>query len=100
MNGIAYYENFTCDPRDNDDTFFNIWEGFKATLVPEVNIELIQPILDLIFNIWCKKDKKQYDYFITWLHYLISKPGTKTQKCIFGYSHMQGTGKSTLGFYW
>ena len=93
---VPYYLNMVCEPNNTNSEYFNTWEGYKALLVPEVNMDLVNPILDLILTVWCSNNVEYYNYFLTWLYYLIARPEIKTEKCIFGYSHEQGTGKSTL----
>lgn len=93
---VPHYSGIESVPHNTNLNFFNIWPGYKAVLVPEINMDVVNPILELIKTVWCSNNLEYYNYFLTWLYYLIARPETKTRKCIFGYSHERGNNKLTL----
>ncbi len=93
---IPRYSNITCKPKTETGKEFNIWSGYQAQEVPELNINLVQPMLDFIREVWCRNDEQFYRYLMSWLHQVIAKPEARTQVTVFAYSREHGTGKNTL----
>ena len=40
-----------------------MWPGYKAVLVPEINMDIVGPILELIMTVWCSNNLEHYNYF-------------------------------------
>ena len=57
--------------------FFNLFLGFKAQPAPEINKQLIYPILRHIKKVWCNDSKELASYIFNWLAYLVQKPDIK-----------------------
>ena len=80
---------------------FNTWVGFKAENQssgdPDMNV--VQPILDFIFEVIANGKEENFKYIISWLSHIVCKPYKKTEVALFLHSNEKGTGKGTLG-YW
>ena len=71
----------------------NIWTGFKAEGVKEVNMELITPFLNHIKTVWANNNDHHYKYFLTWLAQIIQTPYKPTDVAII-LQGGQGSGKT------
>ena len=80
---------------------FNTWVGFKAETqsTEDVNMNVVQPILDFIFEVIANGKEENFKYIISWLSHIVCKPYKKTEVALFLHSNEKGTGKGTLG-YW
>ena len=81
---------------DQDDDNFNLFRGFKHT---KKDMELwgdddIKPLLDHILNIWCKGNKRYYEYVINYFAWIYQKPDKKTEVMLCVKSKYEGAGKS------
>jgi len=102
IDKMNVYSEIICEPDDKlvDKKAFNIWTGFKAKPVENVDMNLINPMLNLYFEVWCAEDEKLFEYLMNWFAFMVQKPADKPGDggCIFLCSK-PGTGKSTgLGF--
>lgn len=75
---------------------FNIFPGFKAKIVNEVNYSLIEPILDHIRICWANRDEKRYKYVLSHLAHVIQKPHIKSKICLILMSENQQIGKGAI----
>ena len=83
------------DPSRLPRNAFNLWKGFKAQIVPELDMRYVQPLLDFLLEVWSDNDQTVYRYLLSWLHCLLITPQKKTGQSIFAYS-LQGCGKNTF----
>lgn len=86
------------DPTDkNNPDIFNIWKGYDISkeIADKSNEEDAKPILDHIFNCWCKKDKKAYKYVLNYLAWIIQYPQRKTG-VVLCLRSKQGGGKGVI----
>jgi hypothetical protein len=86
---------FNPDPNFKGDTRYNMFSGFKASKVADINYELIKPILNHIYSCWCNYNNDIYDYVLQWFRHAFTKPHLKTGIVILLYS-AEGTGKSMI----
>ena len=94
---IPSYRTLVCKPNyDNNKHEFNMWAGYEAKLVENLDINKVQPMLDFIKEIWCNNDDKLYKYLLTWFYYLVIKPDKRTLVALFVQSTKHGCGKNTL----
>ncbi|CAJ0645597.1 11494_t:CDS:1 [Entrophospora sp. SA101] len=54
--------------------FFNLFLGFKAKPAPQINYDLVNPIIWHIENIWCDGNKVLSSYALKWLAFLVQYP--------------------------
>jgi hypothetical protein len=86
---------FKPNPADVKKYNFNLWAGFQAKEVPgEVDMNIVNPMLDHIREVWSNNDAELFAYIMSWLASIIQKPWEKTQVLITLYSKQQGSGKS------
>jgi phage/plasmid-associated DNA primase len=78
--------------------FVNMFAGFKAKLVEQVNEELIQSHLYHIKNLYCSGIEEQYKYLIHWLAHIVQFPEIKAGTSVVLQSE-QGAGKNIF-FNW
>jgi hypothetical protein len=73
---------------------FNLFTGFKATLLPkdQIDMDMIEPVLSHLKNVWADKDEKLFKYLLAWHADVIQNPRDKcgTSLAVFG---LQGSGK-------
>lgn len=97
LNSIPMYGGICCKPINNENNrAFNVWQGYRAKIVEEVDMTKVQPWLDFIKEIWANNDETVYNYLITWLYYILIRPETMTKVAIFAHSANQGVGKNTF----
>lgn len=92
---INKYSSVACTPRKVDTDILNIWSGPLSQQVAKVNIELIQPMLDFIYEVWANSDQMLYEFLLKWFAQNAQRPHQKTNTALFLYSP-QGCGKDTL----
>lgn len=92
-NGIKEYNKLVCDPDNKDPNVFNMWRGFQGKLVDVVNMDLIQPMLDLIRTVWCNNNDTYFAYVLSWLAYNLKHPGQPVEIILF-LTGSQGAGKN------
>ena len=98
-NCLIRCNKFLVDPNPNyilNDRVLNLWTGFKSKPVIEYNIQLIQPILDHIFIVWCDRNEEYYIYLLNWLKHIYTKPHIKTKVAVVLQSTQQQIGKGIL----
>lgn len=74
---------------------FNIFCGFKAKLVNQVNMELIEPILHHLKYVWSGGNDEWFHWILSWLSWIIKTPYQKTLIALVLISK-QGSGKDIL----
>jgi hypothetical protein len=78
---------YTEDPNE-----FSFFQGYKYSLVDEVDMTIIQPWLDHVKHIICNDDEIMYDYLMKWIAFTIKEKTRKTGTMLFIQS-AQGSGK-------
>ena len=75
---------------------FNMWPGFQAKRVPEVDMTKVTPWLQHIRECWAAGDEGYYRYIMSWLKQVRPTPAKKCKK----YSnHRQSQGLTGLDWY-
>jgi len=97
IHKLPFYQNITFKPEQHykSDKEFNMYSGFQATEVKEVDIELIQPILNHILHCWANTNYDLFDYILQWFRQAWLYPHIKTQIVLLLYG-LEGTGKGIL----
>lgn len=96
---VFKYRDIIVEPNSvnrNINGNLNIWVGFKAQdleLKEPVDEKLIDPILDLIKNVWASGDVKIYEGLLYFFAHIVQKPGERGLRNILLVGG-QGTGKS------
>ena len=96
---VLYVNDYVYNPDPNyiqNENTLNLWTGFQAKPVENINMELIQPILDHILMVWCNDNQEYYDYIINWLRHIYVKPHIKTKVNVVLQSTEQQIGKGIL----
>ena len=79
-----------------DTDFFNLFLGFLAKPVPEINKEIMDPILWHVKNVICSGDEKLDEYIWNWWAHLVQKPEMKPQTILVLKSTLQQCGKNII----
>ena len=91
---------YTVYPPNSSECDFNLFFGFKhkvpTNLSPRQPTNKIQPILDLIKEVWCSRNETYYEYIISWFAHKLQKPQTRIKVAIVLKSIIQGAGKNTI----
>ena len=53
---------------------FNIFDRYEARILNEVDMDLVDPVLKHIREVWCNDNEKVYDWVISWLADIIQYP--------------------------
>lgn len=82
-------------PSNND---FNTWSKFNADLIPknEINMNLINPILSAIYEIWSNSNEERYKYILSWFHKIFTRPFEKNKVVLVLYSPEKQIGKGII----
>lgn len=80
---------------DENPKTFNLFQGYEFDQVEEVELELIRPFIDHVYNIICSRNNDLYKYLMYWIGYLFQDPKAKTQVAIV-LTGAEGTGKTTF----
>lgn len=94
---IPIYKNITFRPNQDDvkKGELNMFQGFKAKLVENVDMDLINPILYHIKKCWANNDENIYDYILQWFRNAFLFPWNKNGTVIILYSE-EGSGKTMI----
>lgn len=93
MNFITVQD--MCFYSDNAN-IFSIFQGYEYDVIEgEVNLQIIEPVINHIYNVICNRNPEAYRYLIFWLAYLFKNPSGKTETAIV-LTGMQGCGKNTF----
>ena len=87
------YSSIQHQPQDS----FNTFAGFaidKENAMSGGNKDPT-PMLNFIFNAWCQKDQKIYDWVLNWMSHLVQKPWIKMETSIV-LKGSQGCGKGMI----
>jgi len=89
------YEKIDFMPLENNPKIYNVFKGFKYDNDDEINMEKIQPFLDLINNL-LDHEQISVKALLDWVSWIRQKPNQKSNKAVVLYSEYQGVGKNTL----
>ena len=79
-----------------DTDFFNLFLGFLAKPAPEINKEIMDPILWHTKNIISDENVKLHEYLWNWWAYLVQKPEEKPRTILVLKSTLQQCGKNII----
>ena len=82
-------------PNNTNRKIYNNFRGFKYANTDEINMDKIQPYLDLI-NTLLNNEEVSINSFLDWWAWIRQRPNQKTEKAVVLYSDVQGVGKNTL----
>jgi len=101
VHRITYVPYLVAPPVIDSDSF-NLFRGFKHTKKSafdtnfKVNMELVNPWIDMIRHNWCSDDAAIFDYVIKWFAHKIQRPDQKVLSTIVITSILEGIGKNTF----
>ena len=72
----------------------NMFPGFKAKLVDKVDMDIVQPLLDHILNIWCRGNAEHFEYVMQLIAHPIQNPDKPKTEIGLAVVGEQGAGKS------
>lgn len=93
---IMRYSSIDFEPGCEDPRKFNLFTGYKASLLDNYDINKIKRPLLHIRDIICNGDPKIFKYFMSWLAAMLTRPGKRTGVVPVLYSAAQGTGKNSI----
>lgn len=80
-NNYYTYYNYNWipyNPNEIDPAFgtitFNMFLGLRAKIVPQIDMNIIQPILTHLREVYADSNEEYYTYIISWFAHLIQKP--------------------------
>ena len=71
----------------------NIWSGFKAQKIKDIDMSIVNVFINHIREIWANNNEEVFRYIMSWLAHIIQQPYKKTGIAIVLQS-CQGTGKT------
>ena len=95
-NLLNRYRSIDFAPNNTDPLVFNLWSGFKAHEIDNINVEAIQLILTHIKEVYCSDCEESYEYFLDLIYYIIKYPGKPLGVATFIFSKKHGSGKNIL----
>jgi hypothetical protein len=107
INYVKMYNNLKLLPLPpHDDVIeqnansrdFNVWTGFKSTLLPKdsINMKKIEKILKHIRDVWACEDDAIMKYICSWFHTIFKHPNKKSKVAMVFQSDEQQIGKSIV----
>ena len=104
--GLRKYKRVFVDPNPKTASSaknmkkFNLWTGFKAKLVDNIDMEKVNPILKHIKIVLANDEDDIYNHLMAWLAHMIQKPWDKTRIAPIFLCKKQQTGRgSFFGFF-
>ncbi|PKC55490.1 hypothetical protein RhiirA1_402853 [Rhizophagus irregularis] len=99
--GLILYHNINFLPYPlntpaYDTKFFNLFIGFLAKPAPEINKEIMDPILWHVKNVICSGDERLNEYIWNWWAYLVQKPEKKPRTILVLKFTLQQCGKNII----
>jgi len=89
------YEKIDFLPLEDNPNIYNTFKGFKYNNDDQINMEKIQPFLDLI-NTLLDHETVSVKALLDWIAWIRQRPNIKTNKAVVLYSEYQGVGKNTI----
>jgi len=80
---------------DSPPNHFNTWRGFVFENTGDYDIHEVQPVLDLVRDVWADGDEEFFNYVLNWFAHILQTPWEKNGVCI-ALQSMQGVGKTLL----
>lgn len=80
---------------DENPKTFNLFQGYEYDQVEEINMTLLTPFINHVYNVICSRNNSLYKYLIYWVSYIFQNPKAKTQVAIV-LTGAEGTGKTTF----
>lgn len=74
---------------------FNTWRGFKFKPVKTINMELVNPFLKHITQVWASGNWEHAKYILTWMATILTRPWEKTGIALL-VCGKKGSGKSMI----
>jgi len=74
---------------------FNTFRGFKFTPVENINMELVNPFLNHITQVWARGNPDHANYILTWMATILTRPWEKTGIALL-ITGRKGSGKSMI----
>jgi len=107
INYVKMYNNLTLKPlppmddvqeQNEKSRDFNVWNGFKAKLIPRDNIDvkLIEKLLNHIKVVWANNNDEIFKYICSWFHAIFKYPFKKSKVAMVFQSDEQQIGKSII----
>lgn len=98
-NVLPLYSDVGCYPDPNykacPPKTYNVWEGYVAKKVDEVDKELIKDLRYILKELWAGGDKKLYKYLLAWFRFVVANPAEMTRVALYLCSE-PGAGKSSF----
>lgn len=82
-------------PNQNNDKWFNLFKGFKTTKLEKYDLEIINPILQHIREVWATDSEELYNYIIYWIASILQHPEIKNYTALVLIS-TEGAGKNII----
>src|SRR4051794_20490548 len=101
IKGLIVYEDYNFlsypinIPQPTTD-FFNLFLGFLAKPVPEINKNIMDLILWHVKNVICSENEEFNEYIWNWWAYLVQKPQKKPRTILVLKSTLQQCGKNII----
>jgi hypothetical protein len=101
IRGLIIFDNYYFLPYPinifrPDSVYFNLFLGFLAKLVMEINKEIMEPILWHVQNVICNGDERLNEYIWNWWVYLVQKLEKKPRTILVLKSALQQYGKNII----
>ncbi len=101
LNKIKLYDAarlhpYTTGKDPTPDGILNTWTGFTAKLVQPVECEITNLWLSHFRDVISAGDESMYQYLMTWLNHIFTKPNKVSRRCLVLYSEEQQVGKGLL----
>lgn len=81
--------------RELQEGEFNTWPGFKFNPVENINMELVNPFINHITQVWASGNLDHANYILTWMATILTRPWEKTGIALL-VCGKKGTGKSMI----
>lgn len=98
-NILKNYADIGCYPDEKVNACpvsnYNIWEGFQANTVEQVDESKIKDLQYILRELWASGDEKLYQYLLGWFRFVVAHPAEMTKVALFLYSE-EGAGKGTF----
>jgi hypothetical protein len=84
---------FKPEGTDNPEEY-NLWTGFAVE--PRAGMDKVNSLLRHIWEVYCRGNGKEFDYFMNWHAWKIQNAGRAPEVRIFIKGEEQGSGKTTI----
>lgn len=84
------------DPWEKNKDVINVFPGYQAKRVQEVNKEIVKPFLNHIYECWASRDKELFLYFVRWFAYGLQYPEKLPEVMPIIFGELSGEGKSII----